>query len=76
MAEPALWTADELVAASGGKLIGTVSKPLNGVSIDTRTIAPGDIFVAIKGGTHDAHDFVAKALDGGRGPRNRFARYG
>ncbi|MEQ1522556.1 MAG: Mur ligase family protein, partial [Aestuariivirga sp.] len=67
MAEPALWTADELVAASGGKLIGTVSKPLNGVSIDTRTIAPGDIFVAIKGGTHDAHDFAAKALASGAG---------
>jgi UDP-N-acetylmuramyl pentapeptide synthase len=62
MAEPALWTADELVAATGGQLIGAVRKPLNGVSIDTRTIAPGDIFVAIKGGSHDAHDFVAKAL--------------
>ena len=67
MAEPALWTADELVAASGGKLIGAVSKPLNGVSIDTRTLAPGDIFVAIKGETHDAHDFVAKALAAGAG---------
>src|SRR5215213_2958527 len=67
MAEPALWTADELVAASGGKLIGAVSKPLNGVSIDTRTIASGDIFVAIKGETHDAHEFVAKALTAGAG---------
>ena len=67
MGEPALWTADELVAASGGKIIGAVTKPLNGVSIDTRTIASGDIFVAIKGGTHDAHDFVAKALAAGAG---------
>ncbi|MDP1702179.1 MAG: UDP-N-acetylmuramoylalanyl-D-glutamyl-2,6-diaminopimelate--D-alanyl-D-alanine ligase [Aestuariivirga sp.] len=67
MAEPALWTVDELVSASGGKLIGSVSKPLNGVSIDTRTIAPGDIFVAIKGETHDAHEFVAKALTAGAG---------
>ena len=67
MAEPALWIVDELVAASGGKIIGAVSKPLNGVSIDTRTIAQGDIFVAIKGETHDAHDFVAKALAAGAG---------
>ena len=67
MAELALWTADELVAASSGKLVGTVGKPLNGVSIDTRTIASGDIFVAIKGETHDAHDFVAKALTAGAG---------
>jgi UDP-N-acetylmuramoyl-tripeptide--D-alanyl-D-alanine ligase len=67
MGEPALWTADELVAASGGKITGVVTKPLNGVSIDTRTIASGDIFVAIKGGTHDAHDFVTKALAVGAG---------
>ena len=67
MGEPALWTADELVAASDGKIIGVVTKPLNGISIDTRTIASGDIFVAIKGGTHDAHDFVAKALAAGAG---------
>ena len=67
MAELALWTADELVAASGGKIIGVVGKPLNGVSIDTRSIAPGDIFVAIKGETHDGHDFAAKALAAGAG---------
>jgi UDP-N-acetylmuramoyl-tripeptide--D-alanyl-D-alanine ligase len=67
MGEPALWTVDELVAASEGTIIGEVTKPLNGVSIDTRTIASGDIFVAIKGGTHDAHDFVAKALAVGAG---------
>ena len=67
MGEPALWTVDELVAASGGKIVGAVSKLLNGVSIDTRTIASGDIFVAIKGETHDGHDFVAKALGAGAG---------
>ena len=67
MGEPALWTADELVAASDGKIIGAITKPLNGISIDTRTITSGDIFVAIRGGTHDAHDFVAKALAAGAG---------
>ena len=67
MVDRALWTVEELVAASGGHILGTVSKPLNGVSIDTRTIAPGDIFVAVKGERHDAHDFVAKALGVGAG---------
>jgi UDP-N-acetylmuramoyl-tripeptide--D-alanyl-D-alanine ligase len=67
MVERALWTVEELVAASGGTLVGNVTKPLNGVSIDTRTIAGGDIFVAIKGESHDVHDFVAKALGAGAG---------
>jgi UDP-N-acetylmuramoyl-tripeptide--D-alanyl-D-alanine ligase len=67
MDDRALWTADELVAATGGTIVGTVGKALNGVSIDTRTIADGDIFVAIKGESHDAHDFVVKALGAGAG---------
>jgi UDP-N-acetylmuramoyl-tripeptide--D-alanyl-D-alanine ligase len=67
MGDRALWTADELVAATDGKIVGTVGKLLNGVSIDTRTIADGDIFVAIKGESHDAHDFVVKALGAGAG---------
>jgi UDP-N-acetylmuramoyl-tripeptide--D-alanyl-D-alanine ligase len=67
MGEPALWTVQELAAASGGEIVGTVTKALDGVSIDTRTIAHGDIFVAIKGENHDAHDFVANALAAGAG---------
>jgi len=62
-----LWTAEELVAATGGRLDGEVTAALNGVSIDNRTIAPGDIFVAIKGERHDGHDFAAAALKAGAG---------
>src|ERR1700685_2728475 len=36
-----------------------------GYSIDTRTLAPGDLFFAIRGERHDAHDFVAAALERG-----------
>lgn len=36
-----------------------------GYSIDTRTLAPGDLFFAIRGERFDAHDFVAPALDKG-----------
>ncbi len=67
MADAPLWTREELVAATGGRIEGSVSAPLNGVSIDSRSIAAGDIFVAIKGENHDGHDFVAAALKAGAG---------
>ena len=38
------------------------STVFTGVSIDSRTVAPGDLFVALKGPNHDGHDFVAEAL--------------
>jgi UDP-N-acetylmuramyl pentapeptide synthase len=63
----ALWTAQELVAATGGTLMGHVRLPLNGVAIDSRVIAAGDIFVAIKGDKMDGHDFVVNALKAGAG---------
>ncbi len=62
-----LWTADELVAATGGTLVGQVTKPLNAISIDSRTIGQGDVFVAIKGDKMDGHDFVSASLKAGAG---------
>ncbi|MEK0082584.1 UDP-N-acetylmuramoylalanyl-D-glutamyl-2,6-diaminopimelate--D-alanyl-D-alanine ligase [Benzoatithermus flavus] len=59
----ALWTAEAVVAATGGETAG--GWVASGVSIDTRTIAPGDLFVALIGPNRDAHDFVATALDKG-----------
>jgi len=54
-----LWTAADAVAATGGRT--TTDWQANGVSIDTRTLQPGDLFVALKA-TRDGHDFVAQAL--------------
>jgi len=52
---------------------------LAGVSIDSRTIQPGELFIAIHGPSHDGHDHVAAALAGGAAAgvvaRARFARY-
>jgi UDP-N-acetylmuramoyl-tripeptide--D-alanyl-D-alanine ligase len=62
-----LWTADELVAATGGQLSAPIIKVMQGVSIDSRAIAEGDVFVAIKGDKMDGHDFVATALKAGAG---------
>lgn len=59
MAEP-LWTSDEICRATGGKLAGA-SFAATGVSIDTRSIAPGDMFVAL-GGVRDGHEFVDQAM--------------
>jgi UDP-N-acetylmuramoyl-tripeptide--D-alanyl-D-alanine ligase len=54
-----LWTSAELRAAAGGTLAAEVA--VTGISIDTRTIQPGDLFVALRD-ARDGHDFVADAL--------------
>jgi UDP-N-acetylmuramoyl-tripeptide--D-alanyl-D-alanine ligase len=57
-----LWTAAEAAAATGGRT--NCDWVARGVSIDTRTLQPGDLFVALKD-VRDGHDFVAQALDRG-----------
>ncbi len=54
-----LWTALEAVAATRGR--STADWQASGVSIDTRTLQPGDLFVALMD-VRDGHDFVAQAL--------------
>lgn len=58
----ALWTSDAAAAATGGR--ATRDWRAGGVSIDTRSIAPGDLFVALTD-QRDGHDFVADALNKG-----------
>jgi UDP-N-acetylmuramoyl-tripeptide--D-alanyl-D-alanine ligase len=55
-----LWTASELVEATGGTLSGPFDA--DGLSIDTRTIAAGELFLALLGEGRDGHAFVADAL--------------
>ncbi|QFS83628.1 UDP-N-acetylmuramoyl-tripeptide--D-alanyl-D-alanine ligase [Roseivivax sp. THAF40] len=57
-----LWTSVEAAEATGGR--ATADWNASGVSIDTRTLAPGDLFVALKA-ARDGHDFVAQALEKG-----------
>jgi UDP-N-acetylmuramoyl-tripeptide--D-alanyl-D-alanine ligase len=59
MAEP-LWTSADIVAATGGRLAGA-GFAATGVSIDTRTLEPGDLFVALAG-ERDGSEFVPMAL--------------
>ncbi|MEE9249851.1 MAG: UDP-N-acetylmuramoylalanyl-D-glutamyl-2,6-diaminopimelate--D-alanyl-D-alanine ligase [Alphaproteobacteria bacterium] len=57
---PPLWTSADADAATGG--YSTQPWQASGVSIDSRAVGPGDLFVAIKGPRFDAHEFVAEAL--------------
>ena len=57
-----LWTSAEAEAATGGK--STVDWVASGVSIDTRTLQKGDLFVALSA-ARDGHEFVALALEKG-----------
>lgn len=58
----ALWTRTELEAATGGHFLGECPANVTGVSIDTRTIAEGDLFIALKGDNSDGHTHIATAL--------------
>ncbi|MFK7751379.1 MAG: UDP-N-acetylmuramoyl-tripeptide--D-alanyl-D-alanine ligase [Sedimentitalea sp.] len=57
-----LWRAKDAAEATQGRAIGHWQA--HGVSIDTRTLVPGDLFVALKD-VRDGHDFVAQALEKG-----------
>jgi len=58
-----LWTSFDAAVATGGKTSGRwVAR---GVSIDTRTLEPGDLFVALTGENRDGHEFAAEALKKG-----------
>ncbi len=59
-----LWSWEALAAACHGMPDGTLGGPITGVSIDTRTLQPGDLFVAITD-VRDGHDFVPAAFAGG-----------
>lgn len=58
-----LWTGSEVLKCTEGS--GNADWQASGVSIDTRTIAPGDLFIAIKGPNFDGHEFIQEAFDKG-----------
>jgi UDP-N-acetylmuramoyl-tripeptide--D-alanyl-D-alanine ligase len=63
MAE-ALWTWDALVAAADGTADGADPGPITNISIDSRAIGAGELFVALKD-RRDGHDFVTGAFKAG-----------
>jgi UDP-N-acetylmuramoyl-tripeptide--D-alanyl-D-alanine ligase len=60
-----LWSGLGLVAPLQARVMGLVPEGVNGVSIDTRSLQPGDLYFAIKGDRNDGHDYVAAAFEAG-----------
>ena len=63
MTAPALWTVEAMTAAMGAARHGALPPSVSGLSIDSRSVAPGDAFFAIRGEHRDGHDFVPRALE-------------
>ncbi|MBV8840349.1 MAG: UDP-N-acetylmuramoylalanyl-D-glutamyl-2, 6-diaminopimelate--D-alanyl-D-alanine ligase, partial [Alphaproteobacteria bacterium] len=66
MSEP-LWTLGAMASAIAGERAGNLPPAVPGLSIDTRTVKPGEAFFAIQGENRDGHDFVDAALKAGAG---------
>lgn len=56
-----LWTGQEIAAALAVPELPSL-QGVTGISIDTRTLKPGDLYIALKGDIHDGHAFVAQAF--------------
>ncbi len=63
MSAAPLWIDTQAAEATGGRK--TASWAANGVSIDSRSLAPRDLLVALQGPNFDGHDFIAKAFESG-----------
>jgi len=58
----ARFSTAEVLEACGARLLGAgAGRLFEGVSTDTRSIAPGSLFVALKGERFDAHEFLVEA---------------
>lgn len=65
MSGPALWTLAAMREAMGADARGGMPETVAGLSIDSRTIAKGEAYFAIKGDVHDGHAFVEAAIRNG-----------
>jgi len=57
-----LWTSEQIAEATGGK--ATAEFSVTGLSIDTRSLIAGDLFIALKD-VRDGHDFIPAAIEAG-----------
>jgi UDP-N-acetylmuramoyl-tripeptide--D-alanyl-D-alanine ligase len=76
----ALWTSAAMAEAMRAEFQGVLPEAVRGLSIDSRSVAPGEAYFAIKGDVHDGHAFVDSALKAGaalavveRTQRDKFA---
>ena len=60
------WTLDDVLEATRGELLAKGNEqPFLGISTDSRTLRPGELFVALVGENFDGHQFVAQAASSG-----------
>jgi murE/murF fusion protein len=60
------WNERHLLLATGGRVAaGSRQTVLHGISTDTRTLSPGDVFVALAGATFDGHAYIETAVKNG-----------
>ena len=62
MSDAPLWTYYAFLAAMKARPLGARPETIAGISIDSRTVEPGEAFFAIKGDTFDGHAFASSAL--------------
>jgi len=60
-----MFTVKEIASATGGKVIGSMERRVSGVSTDSRTTKPGQLFIPLKGERFDGHDYLAAVFAGG-----------
>ncbi|MEL6288869.1 MAG: UDP-N-acetylmuramoyl-tripeptide--D-alanyl-D-alanine ligase [Pseudomonadota bacterium] len=60
-----LWTAGAIAEATGADLAIAPDAPISAISIDTRTLVPGSLYVALHGVSQDGHRFVDAAFEAG-----------
>ena len=60
-----LWTTEDMIAAIAGRSFGAMPEGITGISIDSRSIKPGEAFFAIKGDRVDGHDYANLAMANG-----------
>ena len=60
-----LWTGQDMVDAMGARPVHGLPDAVTGISIDSRTLQPGDAFFAIKGDKFDGHNFATAAAAAG-----------
>jgi len=55
-----MFTIPGIAAATGGRIIGPEIGEVSAVSTDSRTVAPGELFVPLRGERFDGHDFIGE----------------
>ncbi|MDQ7786531.1 MAG: UDP-N-acetylmuramoyl-tripeptide--D-alanyl-D-alanine ligase [Thermodesulfovibrionales bacterium] len=60
-------TIEDVMTATQGKIISRGQEIFTGLSIDSRTIQEGALFIALRGKNFDGHDYLEKALERGNG---------